>query len=129
MAVTIEAMTGRLLGTKLFGVCKCLRLNAVIRNRSPTGRLMFKKIKNFNFSSVVSMGIGSSAFKVVEKSPIYYSEARILDNNDRGHETFRLYYVEQSGSYEAVLYNPDESPVCFSVFRLEEENKAKEMFR
>lgn len=94
---------------------------------------MIKKFKKLNLPSVPSkvkkMGITSSAFKVEEKSPVFYKGAKILDNNDNGDETFRLYHLEESDAYEAVLYNHNESPVCFSVFRLEDEKKAKETFR
>ena len=90
---------------------------------------MLKKLKKVNLPVVSKMGVSSSAFKVVELSPVFYSGAKILDKNDRGHETFRLYHLEQSGTFEAVLYNPDESAVCFNVFRLEDERKAKETFR
>lgn len=90
---------------------------------------MFKKIKKLNFTSIIGMGISSSALKVEEKTPIFYNEAQICEKNDRGPETFRLYYVSQSDSYEAVLYNPEERTVCLSVFRIEDERKAKEMYR
>ena len=94
-----------------------------------TDSRMLKKLKKVNLPVVSKMGVSSSAFKVVELSPVFYSGAKILDKNDRGPETFRLYHLEQSGTFEAVLYNPDESAVCFNVFRLEDERKAKETFR
>lgn len=75
------------------------------------------------------MGVSSSALKVEEKTPIFYNGATVLDKNENGQETFRLYRVPQSDLYEAVLYNPEERTVCLSVFRIEDERKAKDMFR
>lgn len=90
---------------------------------------MLRKIKKLNFTSAIGMGVTSSALKVEEKTPVFYKGSKIVENNDRGQETFRLYYITQSDLYEAVLYNPDERTVCLSVFRIEDERKARDMFR
>lgn len=90
---------------------------------------MLRKIKKLNFTSAIGMGVTSSALKVEEKTPVFYKGSKIVENNDRGQETFRLYYITQSDLYEAVLYNPEERTVCLSVFRIEDERKARDMFR
>ena len=122
-------MFGRRVSSKLFNIYRCLRLanrSYIRRNPSLT---MFNKLKNIHLKSAIgSMGVSSSALKVEEKTPLFYKSAKICAKNDKGQETFRLYHVSESETYEAVLYNPDERTVCLSVFRIEDERKAKEMF-
>ncbi len=121
-------MFGRRISPRLFNIYRCSRLFSRSYLRSKPSIPMFKKIKKINFASAIGMGISSSALKVEEKTPLFYNSAKICEKNDKGQETFRLYYVSQNDSYEAVLYNPDERTVCLSVFRIEDERKAKEMF-
>ena len=122
-------MFGRRFSIKLFNVCRCSTLSKRLYFRQKPGLFMLRKIKKLNFASAVGMGVNSSALKVEEKTPVFYKGAKIVEDNDNGQETFRLYYISQSDLYEAVLYNPDERTVCLSVFRIEDERKAKDMFR
>ena len=122
-------MFARRISPKLFNIYTSLKLSNRSYFRQNPSIKMFKKIKNINFASAIgSMGVSSSALKVEEKTPLFYKSAKICAKNDKGQETFRLYYVSESGAYEAVLYNPDERTICLSVFRIEDERKAKEMF-
>mgnify|MGYP002803633214 CR=1 FL=1 len=122
-------MFARRISSRIFNIYISLKLSNRSYFRQNTRIKMFKKLKNINFSSAIgSMGVSSSALKVEEKSLSFYNSAKICVKNDKGQETFRLYFVPQSNSYEAVLYNPDESTICLSVFRIEDERKANEMF-
>ena len=119
----------RRISPRLFNIYTSFKLSNRSYFRQNASIKMFKKMKNINFASAIgSMGVSSSALKVEEKTPVFYNSAKICAKNDKGQETFRLYYVPQSDAYEAVLYNPDERTICLSVFRIEDERKAKEMF-
>ena len=122
-------MFGRRVSSKLFNICWHSKLSKRSYFRQKPSLFMLQKIKKLNFTSAIGMGVTSSALKVEEKTPVFYKGSKIVENNDKGQETFRLYYISQSDSYEAVLYNPDERTVCLSVFRIEDERKARDMFR
>jgi hypothetical protein len=122
-------MFGRRISSKLFNIYRYSTLSNRLYFRQKPSIIMLKKFKKLNITSAVGMGIASSALKVEEKTPLFYKGAKICEKNDKAQETFRLYYISQSDLYEAVLYNPDERTVCLSVFRIEDERKAKDMFR
>ena len=123
-----QIMFWRHISVKLFNIYRYSSLCKPWYFRQKPVILMFQKFKK-DFASAIGMGVSSSALKVEEKTPIFYNGAKVVDNNDRGQETFRLYKIPQSDLYEAVLYNAEERTVCLSVFRIEDERKAKEMFR
>lgn len=78
--------------------------------------------------NIVSQDRNNSSFlKVEEKLPVFYQDSKIITRNDNGQETFRLYYVSLN-HYEAVLYHAEERADCLSLFRIEDEEKAREMF-
>ena len=74
------------------------------------------------------MGVAASS-TVQEVEPSSYSHSRVVDKKEHGDKfSFRLYAVT-SKRFEAVLYNPEHNAKAFSVFKLEDEQLAKEKFR
>lgn len=74
------------------------------------------------------MGTTTSSCRVEETISTHYDHATVLEEQVNGSESFRLYRIT-SYRYEAVLYNPQHSPNCFSLYRIPEEAEARIKFK
>lgn len=74
------------------------------------------------------MGTTTSSCRVEETISTHYDHATVLEEQVNGSESFRLYRIT-SYRYEAILYNPQHSPNCFSLYRIPEEAEARIKFK
>ena len=74
------------------------------------------------------MGTATSSCRVEETLSSHYEHATVLEENVNGSESLRLYRITAL-RFEAVLYNPEKSPNCFSLFRSSDEEDARKKFR
>lgn len=73
------------------------------------------------------MGTNSSRLRVEETVFSHYNDATVLEERIDGSAALRLYRIT-SYRFEAILFNPDHSPNCFSLYRLPEEAEARKKF-
>ncbi|KAJ7386298.1 85/88 kDa calcium-independent phospholipase A2 [Desmophyllum pertusum] len=74
------------------------------------------------------MGTTTSSCRVEETISTHYDHATVLEEQVNGSESLRLYRIT-SYRFEAILYNPQHSPNCFSLYRIPEEPEARKKFK
>ena len=92
-------------------------------------RTQAKSVDQFESYHICSgMGTTTSSCRVEEAIATHYDHASVLEEQVNGSESFRLYRIT-SYRYEAILYNPQHSPNCFSLYRIPEEAEARIKFK
>lgn len=74
------------------------------------------------------MGTTTSSCHVEETVASHYDHAPVLEEKIDGSACLRLHRIT-SYRFEAILYNPQYSPNCFSLYRLAEEVEARKKFK
>lgn len=75
-----------------------------------------------------NMGTTTSSCHVEETVASHYDHAPVLEEKIDGSACLRLHRIT-SYRFEAILYNPQYSPNCFSLYRLAEEVEARKKFK
>lgn len=74
------------------------------------------------------MGTTTSSCHVEETVASHYDHAAVLEEKIDGSASLRLHRIT-SYRFEAILYNPQYSPNCFSLYRLADEVEARKKFK
>ena len=75
-----------------------------------------------------NMGTTTSSCHVEETVASHYDHAAVLEEKIDGSASLRLHRIT-SYRFEAILYNPQYSPNCFSLYRLADEVEARKKFK
>lgn len=74
------------------------------------------------------MGASASNFRVEETTLQQFSYSTLLEKKESDRESFQLFRVTAL-RYEAVLYKNDNHPKCLSLFRMDNEQAARDKFK